>query len=104
MFQQLIAPAISFGISAAVMPGPLIAYLVNVTLTLGWRKGALVVLSPLITDAPIIVLMTFILDQLPPGIVAAATPWRRLPAALYRLERAEAISRRSHLTARAARG
>ncbi len=67
MFQQLIAPAVSFGVSAAVIPGPLIAFLVNTTLTQGWRRALLVVLSPLITDAPVIVLMTFILGQMPPN-------------------------------------
>lgn len=70
MLQQLIAPAVSFGLSAAVIPGPLIAFLVKTTLTLGWRKALLIVLSPLITDAPIIVLMTFILGQLPPALLS----------------------------------
>ncbi len=65
MFQQFILPAISFGISATTVPGPLIAYLINITLTQGWRKAMLIVLSPMITDAPIIILMTFILGQLP---------------------------------------
>ena len=69
MFQQLIAPAVGFGVSAAVIPGPLIAFLVNTTLTQGWRKALLVVLSPLITDAPIIVLMTFILGRMPPDLL-----------------------------------
>ncbi len=69
MLQQFIAPALSFGLSAAVIPGPLIAFLVNTSLTLGWRKALLVVISPLITDAPIIVLMTFILGQLPPTLL-----------------------------------
>ena len=69
MLQQLIAPALSFGLSAAVIPGPLIAFLVKTALTLGWRKALLIVLSPLITDAPIIVLMTFILGQLPPALL-----------------------------------
>ncbi len=65
MLQQFIAPAVSFGLSAAVIPGPLIAYLVNTTLTQGWRRALLVLLAPLITDAPIIFLMTFMLGQLP---------------------------------------
>lgn len=65
MLQNFIAPAVSFGISAAAIPGPLIAYLVNTTLTQGPRKALLVVLAPLLTDVPIIVLMTFILGQMP---------------------------------------
>ena len=65
MLQEFIAPAMSFGVSAATIPGPLIAYLVNTAATQGWRRALLVVLAPLLTDAPIIVLMTFILGQLP---------------------------------------
>ena len=69
MLQQFILPAISFALSATTVPGPLTAYIVNTTLTQGWRKALLVVLSPLITDAPIIILMTFILGQLPPEVL-----------------------------------
>ena len=69
MLQEFIAPAASFGISATVMPGPLIAFLVNTTLTHGWRKAMLVVWAPLITDAPILILMTFLLGQLPADIL-----------------------------------
>ena len=65
MLQNFIAPAVSFGISAAAIPGPLIAYLVNTTLTHGPRKALLVVIAPLLTDVPIIVMMTFILGQMP---------------------------------------
>ena len=65
MLQEFIAPAVSFGVGAATIPGPLIAYLVNTAATQGWRRALLVVLAPLITDAPIVVLMTFILGQLP---------------------------------------
>lgn len=65
MLQEFIAPAMSFGLGAATIPGPLIAYLVNIAASQGWRKALLVVLAPLLTDAPIIVLMTFVLSQLP---------------------------------------
>lgn len=65
MLQEFIAPAMSFGLGAATIPGPLIAYLVNVAASQGWRMALLVVLAPLLTDAPIIVLMTFVLGQLP---------------------------------------
>ena len=65
MLQEFIVPAIGLGVSAATIPGPLIAYLVNTAATQGWRKALLVVLAPLLTDAPIIALMTFILGQMP---------------------------------------
>lgn len=69
MLQQFVIPGISFALSATTVPGPLTAYIVNTTLTQGWRKALLVVFSPLITDAPIIILMTFILGQLPDDIL-----------------------------------
>lgn len=65
MLQSFIIPGISLGLSASALPGPLHAFLINTTLMFGWRKGRWVVLSPLITDAPIIILMLFILGQLP---------------------------------------
>lgn len=65
MFEAFILPGISLGLSASALPGPLQAYLINTTLTQGWRRGLLVVASPLITDSPIILLMTFILGQMP---------------------------------------
>lgn len=40
--------------------------LMSVTLTQGWRYGLLIVLTPLLTDAPIIVLMVVLLSSLPP--------------------------------------
>ena len=69
MILEFVLPAFSFGLSAAVIPGPLLAYVVNTTLTQGWRMALLVVLAPLITDAPIIILMTFLLGQLPGEIL-----------------------------------
>jgi len=69
MLQQFILPAMSFALSATTVPGPLTAYIVNTTLTQGWRKALLVVFAPLITDAPIIILMTFILGQMPPEVL-----------------------------------
>jgi threonine/homoserine/homoserine lactone efflux protein len=69
MLQQFIIPAISFGVSATTLPGPSIAYLVNTTLTQGWRKALLVVLAPFITDPPIILLMVFILEQMPDSVL-----------------------------------
>lgn len=62
--------AVSLGMSAGMIPGPLQAYLIGTTLRYGRRRGVLVVLSPLITDVPIILLMTFLLDQLPSAFLS----------------------------------
>jgi threonine/homoserine/homoserine lactone efflux protein len=40
----------------------------NITLARGWRYGMLIALVPLLTDAPIILLMLFLLDALPPDL------------------------------------
>ena len=65
MLAAFILPALAFGLGAAVIPGPLLAYLISTILTRGARAACLVVLAPLLTDAPIILLMTFVLGQLP---------------------------------------
>ena len=65
MLTQFVIPGISFGLSAVSIPGPLQAYLLNVTLTYGWRRGLLVVLAPLIVDTPVIIVTVFLLGQLP---------------------------------------
>lgn len=53
-----------FGFSAGVIPGPLLSYLISTTLFYGWRRGILVIFAPLISDLPIIVVMTFLLSGL----------------------------------------
>lgn len=65
MFSSIVLPAISLGLSATSIPGPLQAYLLNITLNYGWRRGLLVILSPLITDGPIIFITVFVLQQVP---------------------------------------
>jgi threonine/homoserine/homoserine lactone efflux protein len=53
-------------IPAATSPGPFQTLLLSETLIGGFRRSAPIAFAPLITDAPIIVLMLFILKQLPP--------------------------------------
>ncbi len=65
----LITRGLSLGFTAGMLPGPLQAYIIQTALTFGWRKSLIVALSPLITDAPIIVLILFVLSQFPPDFV-----------------------------------
>jgi threonine/homoserine/homoserine lactone efflux protein len=65
MFQAIIFAAMSLGFSATSMPGPMQAYLLNVTLNYGWRRALLIILSPLIVDGPIILVTVFLLGQIP---------------------------------------
>jgi threonine/homoserine/homoserine lactone efflux protein len=61
----LMAQGAGLGFGAGTAFGPLHNLLLSVTLSRGWRYGLLVVITPLLTDVPIILLMLFILNQLP---------------------------------------
>lgn len=66
--ELLIASGITFGLNASLLPGPLQTYLIQLTLSLGWRRSIVGVLAPLIADIPIIILMVFLLTQFPPEV------------------------------------
>ena len=69
MLQQFILPAISLGMSASIIPGPMQAYILNTTLTHGWRKGIILIFAPLIIDPPLILIVVFLLGQMPDAII-----------------------------------
>jgi threonine/homoserine/homoserine lactone efflux protein len=66
--ELLIASGITFGLNASLLPGPMQTYLIQLTLSLGWRRSLVGVLAPLIADIPIIILMVFLLTQFPSEI------------------------------------
>ncbi|NWF70561.1 MAG: LysE family transporter [Chloroflexi bacterium] len=68
---ELITRGSSIGFTAGATPGPLQALILSSTLTVGWRRSLPIIFSPLITDAPIIVVCVFILGQLPPPFIRA---------------------------------
>jgi threonine/homoserine/homoserine lactone efflux protein len=70
--ELLIAGGISLGFLAGVQPGPFQTYVISAALSLGWRRGIVVVIAPLITDAPIIVVVVFVLGQVLPPVVKIA--------------------------------
>jgi threonine/homoserine/homoserine lactone efflux protein len=59
----------ALGLSALAAPGPLQTLLISETLQGGFRRGSRVTLAPLITDAPIIVLMLVVLTSVPPVVM-----------------------------------
>ena len=61
----------ALGFSAAATPGSLQTLLISETLLGGFRRGARITLAPLITDAPIIVAVVLILNQVPPMVLRA---------------------------------
>jgi threonine/homoserine/homoserine lactone efflux protein len=66
--ELLIASGITFGLNASLLPGPLQTYLIQLTLSLGWRRSIVGVLAPLIADIPIVILMVFLLTSFPPEV------------------------------------
>jgi threonine/homoserine/homoserine lactone efflux protein len=63
--------AVSFGLSAVAIPGALQTNLLNVTLRQGWRRGLVLVFTPLLTDAIIAPLVLIFLQQLSEGVLDA---------------------------------
>src|SRR5512136_1927261 len=59
----------ALGLSAAATPGSLQTLLISETLLGGFKRGARITLTPLITDAPIIVAVLLILNRVPPVVL-----------------------------------
>jgi threonine/homoserine/homoserine lactone efflux protein len=62
---------LALGFGSGISPGPFLALVIAASLRGGFRNGAIVALSPLITDAPIIVVCVTVLSKAPSGGVAA---------------------------------
>jgi threonine/homoserine/homoserine lactone efflux protein len=58
------------GGAAAAQPGPLQAFLLSITIRNGWRRALPAAFAPLISDGPILILVLFILAQLPDYLLA----------------------------------
>ncbi len=67
----LISQGCTLGFTAGMSPGPLQTYLIETTLTQGWRKSLIVVISPLVADIPVIALTLLLLAQFPPEFIRA---------------------------------
>lgn len=55
----------TYGFAAAVQPGQFQAFLVAQVMTSGWRRTVPAALAPLISDAPVIAFVLFLLTALP---------------------------------------
>lgn len=60
----LVSAAFTLGLVSGLSPGPLLTLVVSESLQKGFRSGAAVSLSPLITDVPIILAMTILAGTL----------------------------------------
>ena len=56
---------ITFAFAAAVQPGPLQTFFISQTLSKGWKRTLPAAFAPLLSDGPIIILVLFILSQVP---------------------------------------
>ena len=56
----------TLGLTAAASPGPFQTYLISSSLFRGWKQGVLIAFAPLLSDAPIILIVLFALNRLPP--------------------------------------
>lgn len=56
---------IVYAFSAAVQPGPLSTYLINQSITCGWKSTLPACFSPILSDGPIILLVLFLLSTIP---------------------------------------
>ena len=60
-----IIQGLALGFTAAVQPGPFMAYLITQTLSQGFRRTWIAAFAPLISDGPIITLALLVLVQMP---------------------------------------
>ena len=68
-FSSFFLQGAALGLTAAATPGSLQTLLISETLLGGFERGARITLAPLITDAPIIVAVLLILNQVPSGVL-----------------------------------
>ncbi len=101
----LLSQGISIGFAAGVTPGPLQTFLLLQTLRRGWRHAIWIVLSPLISDGPVVVLILFVLGQASAGLLRVISliggafvfsiawgVWKQLRAGGFRLDDNPAVA------------
>lgn len=67
---ELITRGIGLGFGAGSTPGPFMSYLIATTLSRGWKVGFIVILAPLVSDIPIIIMTTLLLAELSDSVVS----------------------------------
>ncbi|MCW9035952.1 MAG: LysE family transporter [Alphaproteobacteria bacterium] len=72
---------VTLGLAAGMAPGPLMTLAIAQTLRHGVREGLLVAVAPLVTDIPIVLLLFFLLSELPSQLLGGLS----IVGALYAL-------------------
>jgi threonine/homoserine/homoserine lactone efflux protein len=62
---------LTLGLSAAATPGTFQAFIIGQSLKNGWRRTLPAVFAPVLAEGPIILMMTFLLTQMPSGFMRA---------------------------------
>ena len=62
----LFIQGVSLGFTAAVSPGPFLAYVISETLAFGWRRSLVLTFVPFVSDVPAMIISVLILGQIPP--------------------------------------
>lgn len=60
---------LALGVNAAAAPGLFQAFIINQTLTGGWKRAAPIAFAPLISDIPIVAAILLLLNRLPPRFI-----------------------------------
>ena len=60
---------VTYAFAAAVQPGPFQTFIISQTLKNGWKRTLSAAFAPVLSDGPIIVLVLFILTNLPTGFL-----------------------------------
>jgi threonine/homoserine/homoserine lactone efflux protein len=60
---------ITYAFACVVQPGPFQAFLFSQSLANGWRKTVPLVFAPLISDVPVIILVLFVLTNVPKEVL-----------------------------------
>ena len=59
----------SYAFAAGIQPGPLQTYFISQTLKNGWRKTLPAALAPVLSDLPIVLLILFVLNNVPDNFI-----------------------------------
>jgi threonine/homoserine/homoserine lactone efflux protein len=60
---------ITYAFAAAIQPGPFQTFVISKTLENGWKKTLPAAFAPILSDGPIILLILFILTNVPPELI-----------------------------------
>jgi threonine/homoserine/homoserine lactone efflux protein len=64
-FLPLLIQGTALGFSAAATPGPFQSFLINQSISVGWRRGSIIAFAPLVSDPIVLLIILPLLNQIP---------------------------------------